>query len=222
MAVQFHEPSLPHSSDEDSVPVEGFALGAQDNRNSLMDADNEVANITVGIQSEVKFDSNQRQSGVKFTEPPEVKFSEPPGVKFSEPPGVKFSEPPGVKFSEPPGVKFSEPLGVKFSEPVGVKFSEPPVEQFSEPPGVKFSEPPGVKFSEPVGVKFSEPPGEQFSEPPGVKFSDPDRQDFEGGRKGAKSQELHVTISTPDSVKPQATGSIRRKHNINFDVPPVS
>ena len=194
MAVQFHEPSLPLSPEEDTVPTVSFSLGAQDNRNSLMDADNEVANITEGIHSDIKLEPNERPSGVKFSEPSDVKFSEPSGVKFSEPSGVKFSEPSGVKFSEPSGVKFSEPSGVKFSEPSGVKFSEP------------------------SGVKFSEPSGVNFSEPGGVRFAD----DSEGGKKGAKSQELHVTISTPDSAKPQATGSIRRKYNINFDVPPVS
>ena len=168
-------------SDEEERPAVSFQLGPPDNRNSLMDADNEVANITEGIQTGVKFDS-QKQPGVKFAEPPGVKFAEPSGVKFAEPSGVKFAEPPGVKFAEPPGVNFAEP------------------------PGVKFAEPPGVKFAEPPGVNFAEP-------------------DYgaEGGKKGSKShsQELHVTISTPDSAKPQATGSIRRKYNTNFDVPPV-
>ena len=186
MSVQFHDPSLPLSSDEDPAPAVQFSLGAQDNRNSLMDADNEVANITEGIHT---------------------------GVKFAEPSGVKFAEPSGVKFAEPSGVKFAEPSGVKFAEPSGVKFAEPS--------GVKFAEPSGVKFAEPSGVKFAEPSGVKFAEPSGVKFADLDRQDFEG-RKGAKSQELHVTISTPDSAKPQATGSIRRKQNTSIEVPPVS
>ena len=138
MSVQFQEPHHIHS-DEDERPAVSFQLGPPDNRNSLMDADNEVANITEGIQTGVKFES-QRQ--------------------------------PGVHFTEPSGVKFAEPSGVKFAEPSGVKFAEP-------------------------------------------------EMGAEGGKKGLKSQELHVTISTPDSAKPQATGSIRRKYNINVDVPPV-
>ena len=111
-----------------------------------------------------------------------------------------------------PGVHFTEPSGVKFAEPSGVKFAEPS--------GVKFAEPSGVKFAEPSGVKFAEPSGVKFAEPSGVKFAEPE-MGAEGGKKGLKSQELHVTISTPDSAKPQATGSIRRKYNINVDVPPV-
>ena len=170
MSVQFQEPHHIHS-DEDERPAVSFQLGPPDNRNSLMDADNEVANITEGIQTGVKFES-QRQPGVHFTEPSGVKFAEPSGVKFAEPSGVKFAEPSGVKFAEPSGVKFAEPSGVKFAEPSGVKFAEP-------------------------------------------------EMGAEGGKKGLKSQELHVTISTPDSAKPQATGSIRRKYNINVDVPPV-
>ena len=119
MAIRFQEPvQIP--SEEDAVPSMSFptnAVSPQDNRDSLMEADSEVAGITGGIQKGIKFEDTPDRPGLNFSEKPGIKFTEPDksGVKFSEPEksGVKFSEPErsGVKFSEP------EKSGVKFSEP---------------------------------------------------------------------------------------------------------
>lgn len=42
-----------------------------------------------------------------------------------------------------------------------------------------------------------------------------------GAKKNNKPQDLHVMFSTPDSIKPQTTGSTRRKPAATIDFPPV-